>query len=73
MLVNTNPGSFLFVLFLLSNTTSLSSIHLNKSILPSIFRLEKDSISSTGIKGESFRPGTKISSNYNDHTFEVFI
>ena len=24
-------------------------------------------------KGESFRPRTKISSNYNDHTFEVFI
>ena len=24
-------------------------------------------------KGESFRPGTKISSNYKDHTFEVFI
>ena len=24
-------------------------------------------------KGESFRPGIKISSNYKDHTFEVFI
>ena len=24
-------------------------------------------------KGESFRPGMKISSNYKDHTFEVFI
>ena len=25
------------------------------------------------IKGESFRPGMKISSNYKVHTFEVFI
>ena len=25
------------------------------------------------LKGESFCPGTKISSNYKDHTFEVFL
>ena len=33
----------------------------------------KKDMSSKFLKGESFRPGTKISSNYKDHTFEVFI